>query len=405
MKRIKGVIGLMKPMGLMGLIGLIGLIGLMGCSGEDEHRTSQTIDLMNYMPTFYEVEDNEANGPYGPWAITRADWWPSGYVDYSTIYGASGMFKDQENIKDRSIGVFFVKNGTVLEGRFRYAAGQWRSSVELEVGGYDLYGYIPAGGDIVTSTALSPLNSDYANGAVLTLNGLSTVTPNDVCVIVGARHGTKTGDDDPVPVSPFQTGVCHVEIHAGAQGNYIFLLFDHIYSGIRFRFKVNGEYNALRTIKLKRLEMKGYKDDGLTTTVVKSKVNATITLKQNDTNSSPITSVSIVPDETSSDVTTPIYDCGSGSPVVLSTDYSDFLGCFAPNLCNKFALTSTYDVYDTKGNLVRQNCTATNMIDIRDYFPYGMTRGTMYTVRLTVNPTYLYMLSEPDLDNPTIDIN
>ena len=140
MKRIKGVIGLMKPMGLMGLIGLIGLIGLMGCSGEDEHRTSQTIDLMNYMPTFYEVEDNEANGPYGPWAITRADWWPSGYVDYSTIYGASGMFKDQENIKDRSIGVFFVKNGTVLEGRFRYAAGQWRSSVELEVGGYDLYG-------------------------------------------------------------------------------------------------------------------------------------------------------------------------------------------------------------------------------------------------------------------------
>ena len=196
-----------------------------------------------------------------------------------------------------------------------------------------------------------------------------------------------------------------MEIHAGAQGNYIFLLFDHIYSGIRFRFKVNGEYNALRTIKLKRLEMKGYKDDGLTTTVVKSKVNATITLKQNDTNSSPITSVSIVPDETSSDVTTPIYDCGSGSPVVLSTDYSDFLGCFAPNLCNKFALTSTYDVYDTKGNLVRQNCTATNTIDIRDYFPYGMTRGTMYTVRLTVNPTYLYMLSEPDLDNPTIDIN
>jgi len=29
-------------------------------------------------------------------------------------------------------------------------------------------------------------------------------------------------------------------------------------------------------------------------------------------------------------------------------------------------------------------------------------RGWKYAVNLTINPTYLYMLSDPDLDNPTV---
>jgi len=70
----------------------------------------------------------------------------------------------------------------------------------------------------------------------------------------------------------------------------------------------------------------------------------------------------------------------------------------------KIKLISTYDVYDKKGNLIRENCTATNTIDIANLFS-GQTetlRGRRYTINLTINPTYLYMLSEPDLNDPTV---
>ena len=73
----------------------------------------------------------------------------------------------------------------------------------------------------------------------------------------------------------------------------------------------------------------------------------------------------------------------------------------------KIKLISTYDVYDKKGNLTRQNCTATNTINISNLFS-GQTetlRGRRYTINLTINPTYLYMLSEPDLNDPTVEID
>jgi hypothetical protein len=66
-----------------------------------------------------------------------------------------------------------------------------------------------------------------------------------------------------------------------------------------------------------------------------------------------------------------------------------------------------YDIYDTNvttghpyGNLVRENCTVTNKLRL----PSGMVRGKKKILTLTVNPTYLYSLSEPDLDNPKITI-
>jgi hypothetical protein len=62
---------------------------------------------------------------------------------------------------------------------------------------------------------------------------------------------------------------------------------------------------------------------------------------------------------------------------------------------------------DRKGNLIRLNDEAINTIDIHELFT-GQTkalRGRRYTINLTINPTYLYMLSDPDLDNPTVIID
>ena len=71
-----------------------------------------------------------------------------------------------------------------------------------------------------------------------------------------------------------------------------------------------------------------------------------------------------------------------------------------------YVLRSTYDVYDTKGNKVRQNCKAENKIDPYILFNKlsNLDRGKKYIINLTVKPTYLYVMSDPDLDNPTVEL-
>ena len=70
-------------------------------------------------------------------------------------------------------------------------------------------------------------------------------------------------------------------------------------------------------------------------------------------------------------------------------------------------MRSTYDVYDKQGNITRSNCTADNVLDVPKLFipELIVQRGKMYTVNLTVQPSYLYVLSDPDLDNPTIKLS
>ena len=62
----------------------------------------------------------------------------------------------------------------------------------------------------------------------------------------------------------------------------------------------------------------------------------------------------------------------------------------------------TYDVYDKEGNKTRANCVAENKLPA-DQIVAGLNKRT--TLTLMVNPTYLYVLSDPDLDNPTVVIN
>ena len=386
----------MGPMRLLRLIGLISLMGLMGCSQDsakdpDSPRTS--IEAVGLAPTFLQAEP-----------ATRAVTWPSGYYDYNDPL-VMGQFSNQESNFQRTIGVFFAKEGIAEpdEGEFTYKNTTWRTDVNMKAGVYYLYGFIPK--EAATSATITP-NSSYEDGATLTLNGLSTVTPNDVCVIVGAKEGTGTET-----VEGLQTGSFLFTAKAGSNvNNYVFLLFDHLYSSLRLRFKVDATYNALRTIKLKKLELRGYDTEGNPT---REKATATITLTATD-GASPISSVNIVADGTSSATAyTEIFTSSAPEGLELGSDFpEDFIGCFAPALCSSFELRSTYDVYDRKGNLIRQNNEIINKIDIRKIFDISkifdssvLRRGEMFTVNLTVNPTYLYVLSEPDLDNPTIKVD
>ena len=379
----------------MGLMGLIGLMGLMGCSEdyEPESRQRVTFEAMPCTTTFEEDKTADTR----EWGNTRS-WNPSSpYFAFD-----DAVFAQQKSLVNKSIGVFFTQDtGSPQEGTFYYndRNSEWNLSMDIDGGDYYLYGYIPSE-DVDNATITG--NSNYSSGAVLTLHGVKTVTPSDVCVIVGAKDGT--GEET---VTGLATGDFSVRVNAtsGSTDNYIFLLFDHLYSALRFRFTVDTDYARLRTIKLRRLELIAYKDGSETR--LKAKYNVAITLTANDTETSPIGSVAFTPDASSADLQMePIFE---GTEELSPTTPSDFMGCFVPSGFRYFKLRSTYDVYDKATptpNLIREGCRAENAINLESIFGVSTTleRGKRNVVNMTVQPTYLYVLSEPDLDNPTVTL-
>jgi hypothetical protein len=256
---------------------------------------------------------------------------------------------------------------------------------------------MPSGSGIKGSIAKLS-GKDYDEGAVLTLTDMPTVTPSDVCVIVGAKEGSSATNDNGLALGQFK-----YEAQAtGTQGshNFVFLLFDHIYSALRFSLKVDDEYDKLRTIVLKKMVLRVSEGAGTVTT----RADITIKLSKKTDGTSPIEDITYTYRDTNEE-SEPLFKSNTG--LKLTTTATDFRGSFVPKDINAFTLESTYDVYDKKDNAIRTNCTAANKISIADLFypSESLKRGKIFTVNLTIEPTYLYVLADPDLDNPTVTLN
>jgi hypothetical protein len=251
---------------------------------------------------------------------------------------------------------------------------KWNAYFEVTADkNYTVYGYMPKTGEMGSTLAKST-----ADAATLTINNIKPVTTDDICIITGVK-----GTDDGL-----KEGLFSWYTPVGAKTYKISLLMDHLYAAAQFRLKIDAEYAALRTIKLKTMTLR----------TVKGSVNATIALTHNTTGTSPISSITYTLSDGSS--TADIYNSNEGTalPTTTATPLS-VNAYFAPELSSNLTLVSTYDVYDRKGNLIRQDCTATNKLPNLEAI-----RGQRVQLNLTVNPTYLYVLSDPDLDNPTITI-
>jgi len=170
-------------------------------------------------------------------------------------------------------------------------------------------------------------------------------------------------------------------------GEYIYLLIDHLYAALQLCMDINSDYNALRKIKITKLTLKAKH--------VKS-AKLTVTLKQGDITS--LNTIGSTPSGTAGDEIT-IYD---GEELELTpTATQDFLACILPILATgdnrEFEMKTTYNVYDRKNNLIGPR-TSVNKLTVPN--AKTLQRGQYYTFNLTVNPSYIYVLSEPDLDNP-----
>lgn len=370
---------------------IIAALLLTACSNdaEEDKGIHASFEVRASAPWF--VEAPHTNHFTRSWAP------PSGYFSYEDI---NDQFEGHKSMENTSIETFFTKDDEApQQGTFFYdkKSSCWKLTMKIkQTGNYNIYGFLPK--DEAVSSSVTA-NSSYSNGAVMTLNGLSTVTPADICFIVGAKDGTTNDEDNGLTTGQF---VVNAKETNGTNSNYIFLLFDHLYAAMRLRYTIDANYDALRTVKLRKLEMKALPDNNGNT--VKAKQNAVITLQSNATGSSPIVgSVVFTPDNSSADAELqPLYE---GEVTLNTSTPINFMGSFIPGSTAYFMVRTTYDVYDKKGNLLREGSTADNIISLRDIFEMSnIERGHMFSITFTVQPTYYYVLSGYDLNKPKMEI-
>lgn len=328
---------------------VIGLMLIAGCSsdssGEQQTNNNQVLYITAYTTSYQDIA-----------ASRRAA--PSGF----TVYAPTTDF---------SVGLFMMSSETPTPSvqYIRRSNNTWHSSILVKGGAnYEIYGFMPR------FDGMTPTISKTDGTITMTLPNIDAVSAQDVCVITGVSDAT--ANVTPVEGSFAYTGRSDV--------NNINVLMDHLFAAVSFNFSVDANFNNLRKIKLKKLELQATNE----------KATATVTLTSNNPGASPVTTVSYSTSGTKATATFFESEAGEQLPIA---NIKDYLCYFAPTLSNgeKLTLLSTYDVYDRTGTkLIRKGCTATNKVP-----NLYTSRGERVTVNLTVNPTYIYQLSDADLDN------
>ena len=268
-------------------------------------------------------------------------------------------------------------------------ADTWVSRVTLKDGQYYLYGFMPKM-EVEGGITITPYQDDFSKGAVLNFTDLNAVIPDDICVIVGAE-GYGSANKSSIPDMATRLG--QFDYHTN-DGDKLFLLVDHLYAGIQFNMRLGDNYSKMRVIKIRSLKLTPKDGDN---DVVET-VNAKVTIVANTTQTDPISDVEFTISKTGTNPKpAAIYE---GEKELKVTNQA-FLACFCPSTNKKYVLETIYDVYDKKGNLIRKGETARNVITLN----MDLNVGQLHTVNITVEPTYLYVLSDPDLDNPTFIVN
>ena len=412
MKTIQTIISKVSLVSFISLVSFVSLVS--SCSKSDDFDGGQDLNavggveiggLSGYSTYFEENMDLQMTRSGD--ASTRAWAIPSGYVEYEGgVQPIAIAFAETKMDKSKLMGHFYKREDKDL----------WLTNVEFEAShDYYLYGFIPNlpvikyditdrnpgddGDDDSNPETDSKTDGNFADGAIMTLQDVPTVMPNDLCVVIGAKHGTDKEHD-----SGLRRGDFSFRTSQGTDGkDYVFLLFDHLYAALSINMKVYADYDAIRTIKLKSLRLSTQVEE----TVSTDKTNITIKLHSTpDGSESPIDTEDGIVFESAGE---PIASDGmefwsNGDGEQLTTSSKQFIGHFMPNGITKLVLTSVYDVYDKGGNLIRQNFKATNTMVLKDLLTeqFATERGKRYIIDMTIKPTYLYMLSEPDLDNPMV---
>ena len=323
----------------------------------------------------------------------RAIQLPTNYDVYTNLY-------PQASSAYASIHAYLIANNAVnTQGNFVYNRDElqmtgdvitktgWSSDISIRQGtNYFVYGFMPA--SFSSSASISQNAGSYENKAIININGVDAVTPADVCVVTGVK-----GFDTPITETTDGRVDPGYFSYTGKEKdkNYIYLLLDHLFACINLEYTVDAEYSKWRKIILRKVTI------APSDNTPKRNLTVTINGGSYDVSDTEVTgSISGSANVYNEPNATEYIPVEVAEVTPLSVP-----GYFTPILNSAFKITSTYDVYDTENNLVRTGCTAENKLQLNVTDP---ARGNCYTVKFVITPTYLYQLSEPDLDNPTISV-
>ncbi|MBR5707359.1 MAG: hypothetical protein IKX55_07320 [Bacteroidaceae bacterium] len=282
------------------------------------------------------------------------------------------------------------------QGLFAPLTEGWRSTIEVEPSyKYNLYAYsrnMPS-----TSTTF---NFGSESNVSLTFNGLSIMTEIDPLVgVAAAAASLPDGNEPPANYPELTKGSFSLgTIPATESGSTFkaFLALDHLYSKATISFCIDQTYNSLRQVRIKDVQIK--LDKG--------------TLTGNHTYTFYDQQLRLASDRTfgGSAMSIDLYDGDNATAtpnegdefIALTTSLREFgYYYFLPlDPTPAMYLEVTYDIYDLNNNPVRQNQKATNsnLFAAISYNGGKAAAGNNYKLNILVSPTYLYQLSDDDLE-------
>lgn len=278
------------------------------------------------------------------------------------------------------IHIYLTSSGTqVAEGKFGYASDtkEWSTHLKLKSGAgtFRLYGFMPDDPSLTAS-----LQNVTTVDAQIKLENVNPLTTIDYCVVTGVRQ-VETASDH----TSATRGMFSFDYYSYRQ-NYINLFLDHLMSRLVFNMKISPTYDAVRTIKVKKMTLKLADISSMSVTVTFSDNHGISAISYLPTGAA---ANSCIIENEEKTLTT--------SPAAICTGYMVPDNVFI----NKLELETEFEVYNKKGNKIAERTAVNKLTE-----PLAeLQRGEERTLLLTIDPSYLYVLSDPDLDNPTITID
>lgn len=274
-----------------------------------------------------------------------------------------------------------------VSGNFAPASGnKWSSHLEVETGkSYYLWAHTRMPGS-------SSVSMNY-NSGVLTITGLDVISDSDPLLCTASSdiaanlvEGTFNIGEIPANTDPENPPT-------------VALAMKHLYARATVSFKLDPDYNSLRTVKITRATISTTQGGTYAGSHQYSFGEMSLTLASNNPSGTQQQMELIGGSTQLVD-----YDQGSTTEVTLDTnDYQDFgwftflsTGTTVPSL----SLTVEYNVYDSEGGAMRlvgnaEHLTATNGNILKGIS--NVSGGNDYKIRIIVKPTYLYQLSDNDV--------
>ena len=327
---------------------LVVLVLLMaGCTSDfDEFETGVKVEFTTPYLQDMEIQTKALSG-YG-----------------STIQGSTSM------------GVFV--SGMQNESTVTYNGSSWESSLKLDPTTYDIYSYIPKRSGVSFNTT--------GSNPVMTFSGVPFITDQEILISSGAvaetvkeAGGTFTPSDKTGSLVKYNYSI-QVESEENTK-NYVTFMMDRVMAKVNLNFKVHEKYNAIRTIKIKKVTLQP------TTTV-----DIACTLTDRD--------ITYQRTSTQSATLSPLVYNHSGFKVEIDANEATPFATFysVPGVEGTIKMIVVYDVYDKSGTLVRENQEVSNA-SIKLIETGTLTRAKKYKLNVNIVPTYLYSLSDTDKES------